>query len=160
VTGTLKFPYKIQWIQPEQWDETIKMIWRTFMKFEAADYSERGIQNFDAFLNDGELYEWYLQGKYRMLVAMDGDRVIGEISVRSGNFISLLFVEEDYHRQGIGRELIRQMGKYLKHQRKESYMTVNAAPYAVDFYKKLGFRIVRPEEEIAGIRVTAMEKLL
>ena len=136
------------------------MIWRTFMKFEAADYSERGIQNFDAFLNDGELYEWYLQGKYRMLVAMDGERVIGEISVRSGNFISLLFVEEDYHRLGIGRELIRQMGKYLKHQRKESYMTVNAAPYAVEFYHKLGFWDLAPQQEKQGIIYTSMKKNL
>lgn len=159
LTG-LKFPYEIRWIRPEEWDETVKMIWRTFMKFEAKDYSLQGIKNFDAFLNDGELYSWYLQGKYHMMVALDGERIVGEVSVRSGNFISLLFVEEAYHRRGIGRELIRQMGEYLKNERKEIYMSVKAAPYAVGFYKKLGFRVSRPEEEVAGIRVTSMEKFL
>ncbi len=37
-------------------------------------------------------------------------------------------------------------------------MSLKAAPYAVEFYKRLGFRIVRPEEEYSGIRVTSMEK--
>lgn len=155
-----KFPYEIRWIYPEEWEETIRMIWRTFIKFEAKDYSQQGIRNFNDFLNDGELYSWYLQGKYQMLVALDGEKIVGEISVRNGNFISLLFVDEAYHCRGIGRELVRRMGEYLKTECKEVYMSVKAAPYAVGFYKKLGFRVSRPEEEVAGIRVTAMEKFL
>ena len=39
-------------------------------------------------------------------------------------------------------------------------MTVKAAPYAVDFYRKLGFHCTGPEVNIAGIRVTPMEKFL
>lgn len=152
--------YEIRWIHVDEWNKAIELIWRTFMKFEAEDYTPAGIQNFNVFLNDGQLYQWYLEGKYQMIVALDQDKVIGAISVRNGNHISLLFVEEAYHRQGVGRALIETMGDYLKREKSEIYMTVKAAPYAVGFYRKLGFRISRPEEEIAGIRVTSMEKFL
>ena len=155
-----RIPYTIRWIRPEEWEEAIRLIWRTFMEFEAADYTQPGIENFREFLTDGQLYEWYREGKYQMMVALDGNRVIGEVSVRNGNFISLLFVDKAYHRQGVGRELIRRMSAYLKRERQEIYIAVKAAPYAVNFYRKIGFRVSRPEEEIAGIRVTAMEKFL
>lgn len=154
------FPYVIRWIRPEEWAEAVCLIWRTFMEFEAADFTQPGIENFREFLTDGQLYNWYLEGKYQMMIALDGNRVIGEISVRNGNFISLLFVDKAYHRQGVGRELIRCMSAYLKRERQEIYVAVKAAPYAVGFYRKIGFRVSRPEEEIAGIRVTAMEKFL
>lgn len=154
------FPYEIRWMKPGEWNETMDMVWRTFMRFEAEDYTEEGISNFHAFLYDGALRRWYLEGKYLILVALHEGKVVGEISVRNGNFISLLFVEEAYHRKGIGRELLRRMAEYMKEERHEIYMTVKAAPYAVGFYRKLGFRVSRPEEEISGIRVTSMEKFL
>ncbi len=151
---------EIRWMRPEEWEETMELVWRTFMKYDAADYTPEGIRNFYAFLHDGELWNWYLNGKYPILVAIYEGKIVGEISARGGNFISLLFIDEAYHRKGIGRALIRRMGEYMKNERNEIYMTVKAAPYAVGFYRKLGFRVSRPEEEVAGIRVTSMEKFL
>lgn len=152
--------YEICWIRPEEWGETMELIWRTFMKFEAVDYTPIGIHNFRVFLTDGHLYQRFQEGKYHMLVALDKGKVIGEISVRNGNHISLLFVDEAYHRKGVGSDLIRAMSAYVKQEMKELYMTVKSAPYAVGFYRKQGFRVSRPEEEVAGIRVTSMEKFL
>ncbi|MDE7045217.1 MAG: GNAT family N-acetyltransferase, partial [Acetatifactor sp.] len=48
--------------------------------------------------------------------------------------------------------------RYLKEEAGERFMSLKAAPYAVDFYHKLGFRTVKPEVEYSGIRVTEMEK--
>ena len=36
-------PYTIRWAKPEDWPETMQMVWRTFMRFEAADYTEEGV---------------------------------------------------------------------------------------------------------------------
>ncbi len=154
------FPYEIRWIKPGEWNQTMDLIWRTFMKFEANDYTQEGIEQFHDFLFDGQLHSWYLQGAYQMLVALDQGQVIGEISVRKGNYISLLFVDEKYHRQGVGSTLMKQMAEYLKNQKSQVFMTVKAAPYAVDFYRKLGFHSTSPEINIAGIRVTPIEKFL
>ena len=69
-------------------------------------------------------------------------------------------MDEEYHRQGVGRALMSRMCEYLKQEAGERYIYLNAAPYAVNFYRKLGFRAVRPEDVYAGIRVTSMEKVL
>lgn len=152
------FPYEIRWARVEEWEPAIKMIWRTFLKFEASDYSEEGIQNFLDFITDEKLFHSFLRGDYQMLVALDKDRVVGAASVRNRNHLSLLFVDEAYHRQGIGRRLLECFCRYLRTEVGEHYMSLNAAPYAVNFYRRVGFREVRPEEEVGGIRVTSMEK--
>lgn len=135
----------------------MKMVWETFLRFEGNDYTEEGIQSFRNFITDEGLYESFLRGKYQVMVALDGDRVIGMASVRNRNHLSLLFVDEAYHRKGVGGMLIKKMCAYLQEQG-ERYMSVKASPYAIRFYKKQGFRVVRPEEKYSGIRVTPMEK--
>lgn len=94
-----------------------------------------------------------------MMVALDGETVIGAGSIRSRNHLSLLFVEEAYHRRGVGSAILMKLCDYLEKEAGERFMSLKAAPYAVDFYRKLGFMVIRPEEEYSGIRVTSMEKL-
>lgn len=153
-------PYEVRWAKVEEWAPAIKMIWKTFMKFEGEDYSEEGIQNFFDFISDDKLYVSFLRGDYQMMVALDANRVIGAASIRNGNHLSLLFVDEEYHHRGVGSALMKKLFEYLKTEAGERYMSLKAAPYAVNFYRKLGFHAVTPEEEISGIRVTGMEKFL
>ncbi len=153
-------PYKIRWATSDDWPAIMEMIWKTFMKFEAGDYTDEGIANFRDFITNGRIYQMFLEGSYLMLVALDREKVIGQISVRNGNHISLLFVDEIYHRRGVGRELIRNMAAYLKKEKQEIFISVKAAPYALEFYRRIGFHICSPEEEYSGIRVTSMEKFL
>ena len=156
--GQSVFPYEIRWARVEEWEPAMKMIWRTFLRFEATDYTEEGIRNFLDFITDEQLFHAFLRGNYQMMVALDEERIIGAASVRNRNHLSLLFVDEEYHRRGIGRELMGRFCNYLKNEAGEHFMTLKAAPYAVDFYRKIGFQDVSPEEEVGGIRVTSMEK--
>lgn len=152
--------YEIRWATPEDWEKVVDMVWKTFMEFEAPDYSEEGILNFKNFLTDGVIYRMFLDGNYPMLVAVTDGRIVGVISVRNRNRISLLFVDAAYHKHGIGSALVARMNQYLKEEKKELYVKVMAAPYAVGFYRTIGFRDYAPEEQFAGIRVTTMEKIL
>lgn len=152
------FPYQIRWAKVEEWEPMMKMVWRTFLRFEAKDYTDEGIHNFLDFITDEKLFHSFLQGSYQVMVALDGQAVVGMASVRNRNHLSLLFVDEPYHRQGIGRELLRRFCDYLQKEEGEPYMSVKAAPYAVKFYQKQGFMAVSPEEQVGGIRVTSMEK--
>lgn len=160
MSKTKMVPCEIRWAVPADWQQTMNMIWKTFLRFEAADYTEEGIANFRDFITDGKIYKMFLQGSYLMMVALDKGKIIGQISVRNRNHISLLFVDEAYHKKGVGRGLISAMGEYLKRENHEIYMSVKAAPYAVGFYRRIGFHICSPEEEYSGIRVTSMEKFL
>lgn len=158
-TGTMRIPYEVRWARETEWSPAMRMIWRTFLKFEGKDYTEEGIKNFFDFITDDKLYVSFLKGDYQMMVALAGDEVIGAGSIRNGNHLSLLFVDENYHHMGVGSTILGKLCDYLKTEAGERYMSLQAAPYAVNFYRKQGFRAVRPEMEYSGIRVTAMEKM-
>ncbi len=151
--------YEIRWARESEWQPAMKMIWRTFLKFEGSDYTREGIKNFFDFITDDRLYIAFLRGDYRMMVAVDAGEIIGAASLRSGNLLSLLFVDENYQGRGIGSGLLGAMCGYLEREAGETCMTLQAAPCAVGFYRKQGFETVKPEEEISGIRVTKMEKI-
>lgn len=158
IAGNRQSDYPIRWAKAEEWEPAMKMIWRTFLKFEASDYSDEGIRNFLDFITDEKLFHAFLRGDYQMMVALDQGKIVGAASVRNRNHLSLLFVDEAYHKKGIGRRLLDRFCTYLEQELGENYMSVKAAPYAVGFYLKTGFKAVSPEEEIGGIRVTSMER--
>ncbi len=158
-TEDLRGPYIVRWARETEWAPAMKMIWKTFLKFEGKDYTQEGIKNILDFNTDDDLYVAFLKGTYRMMVAVDGERIIGAGSIRSRNHLSLLFVDEEYHHMGIGSALLAGLCNYLRKEAGEHCMSLKAAPYAVNFYRKQGFRTVKPEEEYSGIRVTAMEKV-
>lgn len=158
-TEERKRSYEVRWAKETEWAPAMQMIWRTFLRFDAKDYKEEGIRNFFNLITDDNLYAAFLRGDYRMMVAVEENQVIGAGTLRNRNHLSLLFVEESHHRTGVGRAIMEALDTYLREEADEYYMSLLAAPYAVGFYKKLGFCEVKPEEEISGIRVTAMEKV-
>jgi GNAT superfamily N-acetyltransferase len=139
------------------WDGAMKLAWDTFERFDAPDYSQEGIENFHKFVNDDMLRKMFVAGHYQLFVAMDGDRYVGLISLRERMHISLLFVDGDYHGNGVASALIKYVSIYGKNEEGIDKLTVNAAPYAVGFYHKRGFRDIGPETVADGIRFTPME---
>lgn len=152
--------YEIRSAYRDEWDDAMALAWKTFLQFEADGYTIEGIKNFEDFITDTTLHRMFVMGAYQMFVALDHNQIIGMITLRDDSHISLLFVDEKYHRQGIGRALIEYLREYLLSEAGVSRVTVNAAPYGVGFYHKLGFRDLRPEEERDGIKYTPMEFIL
>lgn len=144
----------------EEWDDAMSLAWRTFMRFEANDYTEEGIKSFQDFITDTTLYRMFVMGAYQLFCAFDGNKLIGMISLRNETHISLLFVDAAYHKMGVGRALIEYVGRYVQSEEGYHKVTVNAAPYAVGFYHKLGFYDTDTEKTNDGVRYTPMEKKL
>lgn len=149
--------YKIRFAYVSEWQDAINLAWKTFLRFEAGDYSQQGVESFKDFITDSTLYKQFRSGSYQLMVALDEEKIVGIISLRNNSHISLLFVEENYHRKGIGRRLIQELGKYLTTEEGITRMTVNAAPYAIGFYHRVGFMDTDMEQENDGIRYTPME---
>lgn len=151
---------KIRFASKEQWEEAMGLAWKTFLEFEARDYSMEGIRSFEDFITDTNLKRMFDVGAYQMIIASRSNRMVGMLTLRNEMHISLLFVDKNYHRQGIGRALIRCIAAYVRDELGKSRLTVNASPYGVPFYHRIGFRDLGPEKCQDGILYTPMEYLL
>lgn len=143
-----------------EWEDAMALAWKTFLRFEADVYSPEGIRNFEDFITDTTLHRMFVMGTYQMFVALSEGEIIGMITLRNRTHISLLFVDERYHRRGVGRALMEYLENYLLTEIGASRVTVNASPYGEPFYHRLGFRDLRPREEKSGIIYTPMEFVL
>lgn len=155
-----KFPYVIREAVEGDWDNAMEMTWKTFIRFEAADYTKEGVRSFFDFITDSILQRMFISGVYPMFIAEDRKKIIGVITLRNDSHISLLFVDEAYHRQGVGSRLMYTAWDYVKEQKGKDAVTVNSSPYGVEFYHKLGFKDTGTEETKDGIRYTPMKRML
>ncbi|WP_349948938.1 GNAT family N-acetyltransferase [Lacrimispora sp. BS-2] len=71
--------------------------------------------------------------------------------------MSLLFLDREHHRQGIGRKLFNTITSFYKNAGIYEEITINSSPYAVEVYHKLGFVDTDTEQLVNGIRFTPMK---
>ncbi len=98
--------YQIRSAYRDDWQDAMGLAWKTFLRFEADVYTAEGVKNFENFITDSTLYRMFIMGAYQMFVAVADGGIVGMITLRDSQHISLLFVDERYHRQGIGRALL------------------------------------------------------
>lgn len=139
-----------------QMEEAMELAWRTFLQFEAPDYSQEGIESFYRFIHDDILRRMMIIKEYLMWGIYEGRELIAMSGIRSRNHISLLFVDERYQRRGNATKLINAMLTYCR-KSGSNFVTVNSSPYATGFYHRLGFKDLGPEETKEGIRYTPMQ---
>lgn len=149
--------YQIGFAKPDDWEEAMGLAWKTFLEFEAKEYGPEGSGNFRDFITDSGLKRMFLMGRYQMIVARTSQRIIGMITLRNEVHVSLLFVDKEFHRRGIGRRLIAQMAQYVKAEMGKDHLTVNASPYGTEFYHRIGFKDLGPMTQKDGIIYTPME---
>lgn len=140
-----------------EWDEAMKLVWDTFVLFDAPKYSREGIKNFKSFVRDPSLKDLYLEGKYPTFVALLNGMIVGVISIRNKNHISLLFVDRDFQKRGIASKLILKAVDHVKVKENKSNITVFSSPPAIGFYHKCGFTDTSNEITTDGITYTPMK---
>lgn len=151
-----EMPYEVRFAETEEWEDAMALAWKTFLEFEGDVYPPEGIRSFEDFITDSELKRRFMMGKYQMLVALSYGKLVGMISLRNETHISLLFVDRYYHRRGVGRALIQALSDYVKEEIGRTALTVNASPYGVEFYHRMGFQDMGPEMQRNGIIYTPM----
>ena len=130
---------------------TMDLVWQVFLDFEAPDYGDEGIETFRNFIHDQLAIS-----KLDVYAAFDKEEIVGVIGTRNhGRHIALFFVQGKRHRQGIGRRLF----EFILKDKACGEMTVNSSPYAVEVYRRLGFKDTDIEQSKDGIRFTPMKYL-
>jgi len=142
----------------EEYSNVIELTWKTFLEFEAPDYSQQGINQFKKDIVDStEFKNKCLSGENIIFGAFINNKLVGILALRNVNHICLAFVSKEYHRKGIGSELFKYAVNYCKSVSPSiDKITVNSSPFAIPFYKSLGFSGDSEEQVINGIRFTPM----
>ena len=138
---------EIRKIDYEKLSEALELIWKTFMEYEAPDYSQQGIEEFKKSIYDKE---WLLAREF--YGAYEDNALLGVIATKDKSHIALFFVDGKYHRRGIGRKLFE---KALDENDKD-YFTVNSSPYAKEAYEHLGFECIDDMQCINGLKFYPM----
>lgn len=148
----------IRRVNENELDQALDLVYKVFMEYEAPDYPAEGVESFvnDIIKNEG-FKEGCITGKFKMYGAFDGDTIIGIMTMRKESHVMLAFVDKAQHKRGVGRKLFEQILKEtVLGNPSITDLTVNSSPYAVGFYKKLGFIETDVLQEKHGIRFVPM----
>ena len=147
---------KIRRIEPSDWDVATALIWRVFLRCNAADCEQEGIESFLNFISDEHLRQFCSIGEFDGYGAYIGSRLVGVCMMRQIGHISLLFIDTGYQKTGIGSRLIEHVSEIAKSKNRVR-LTVNATPFGLGFYKKRGF--IQTGETLVkeGVTYTPME---
>ncbi|MGE5422681.1 MAG: GNAT family N-acetyltransferase [Ignavibacteriales bacterium] len=138
-----------------------ELVWDVFMKFEAPDYPDEGIQTFKAFIQPENLQQLAEDG-WPIYCCFAHDQLIGVLAFRKNRtHISLLFVREEYHRQGIAKSMLTHaLNEIRESDPAINQITVNSSPYAKNIYEKMGFIAMDSVQQQEGILFIPMVKRL
>ncbi len=145
-------------LQPKDIDQAMRLVKTVFDQYDAVDYPPLGRKTFYHFISPDNILQMMQSGEMYLYGAYVANQLAGVIAVRSVQHISLLFVREEYQKQGVAKGLVAMVKcKYTNQKLEKPSLTVNASPYAVEIYKKMGFEPLQGELEKDGIRFTPME---
>lgn len=154
--------YTVRRMLPDELDDCLALAWKTFLEFEAPDYSSEGVETFRRdIIDNAEFKAKCRSGQARVWGAFDQTRPVCVIAMRNDSHICLVFTDSDHHRQGLATAV---MDRLISDVRTENpglkSITLNSSPYGKPFYLRYGFAATDNEQEQNGIRYTPMQYAL
>lgn len=148
----------IKQLTPPELEQALALVWEVFAEFEAPMYDDEGVEEFWRFIDLEYMGMQVGEGNMTFWGAFEDDYLVGVCAFRGLNHISLLFVDGEYHRRGIGTALIKKAVADCKRiDESIDTLTVNSSPYALPFYTALGFKPTAPEMTENGMTFTPMK---
>jgi len=138
---------KIEKLGVKRIDECLDLVWRVFSEFEVPEFPPEGGSEYKRIIE-----ETRQKKNISFYGAISNGKIVGVLGMRENNHIGYFYVDKNYHRRGIGRSLFERMMR--DYDIKE--FTVNAAPYGVPVYTRLGFLPTDTQKNINGVIFTPM----
>ncbi len=124
----------------DEYQEVSDLIREVFDLDVAPLYVPKGIEVFHAYAGAEAMRRRAGTG-HTLLVAEFEGKLVGAAEIRDFNHLSLLFVDRQSQRNGIGRMLLLEVLRTCRsHNPNLKAMTVHSSPNAVEAYRRLGFR--------------------
>ncbi|MGN0404692.1 MAG: GNAT family N-acetyltransferase [Bariatricus sp.] len=150
----------IKRLENEEILEGLHLVWDVFAADIAPSYSREGVEEFQRFIKYENFMPKVQSGQLIVFGAREGQELCGVGAVQNDGHIALLFVGKKWQRRGIGRLLFIALQQFCIVAFGMTKMTVNAAPQAEGFYRRLGFQEVAPEQMKNGICYLPMERAM
>ena len=152
--------YLIKKMHFEELDKAFTLIWNTFLEFVAQYFSKEGIDTFRCdFIENKDFKDNFKNGNQIMYGAHSKEKLVGVVSISTNNHVSCVFIDKDYHRNGIATILFKRIISELKENQVEK-ISLNASPYALPFYHSIGFKDLDGQQDFHGMLYTPMELML
>ena len=137
----------------------LELVNKVFTEFVAIDYSEQGNATFTSYLENKyeEVAADIHSGNKKLWGYYKDGEIVGVIGTRNTTHISLMFVDKNYHRQGIATQLLNTVISNIIINLDNKEITVNSSPYAVKVYEHLGFTKTAEQQEKDGIIFVPMK---
>ncbi|MBO5286968.1 MAG: GNAT family N-acetyltransferase [Clostridia bacterium] len=135
-------------IEKERNNEALDLVWQVFSIFEVPDFPPEGALEYKRIIDETRTLR-----NVEFYACLDNDKIVGVLGMRDNNHIGYFYVDPQYHKRGIGKTLFNLMkGDYEKKE-----FTVNAAPYGVPVYRRLGFVETDTIQNLRGVIFTPMK---
>lgn len=140
----------IRKLTKDEYRNAADLSYKVCMESGINDFTQEGIETFKSFI-----YNISLMNELDLYGAFDNNLLIGVVGInRKRQHISLFFIQQEYHRQGIGKSLFY----YMMNDCNFTKISVNSSTYGELFYKSLGFKKVSEKELNKGITSIPMIK--
>jgi GNAT superfamily N-acetyltransferase len=128
----------------------------SFEKFIAPDWESYAVEEFLASVNTESFVDVLRTSPFS--VGMFNDKsLLGLLVMPKLTIVRMLFTHPDWTRKGIGRSLWLHARAHLESNVPEARtIELNASPFAVSFYRSLGFVPISTEYVNKGARATRM----
>ena len=138
------------------------LISETYSRFNSHEGSKRAVQDYvESYSPEGkstdDIHKRFSRTP-RCFVALAGSRVVGVVRGIENRLINL-FVDGDYHRQGIATRLVHRFEKACL-QAGFSDIVLRSSLYATPFYESLGYKKTTGVRNFHGLKVQPMKKKL
>lgn len=89
------------------------------------------------------------------------DTLVGFAGIdKNADYITFLFVEDEYQRQGIGKSLFEYIINYVRSEYNKESIMINSTDNAVPFYIRVGAIPDGVREEHNGVMITPMKYII
>ena len=134
----------------------------TYAQFNSREGTKRAVRDYvESYSPDGkgteEIHKRFSRTPH-CFVALNGSQVVGMVRGIENHLINL-FVDGDYHRQGIATHLVQ---RFEKACRKAGFAEVvlRASLHATPFYELIGYKKTTGVRNFHGLKVQPMKKKL
>ena len=141
---------------PEDASDTSTLVRTSFRVVASRDWAPEAVARFLHETSEEEVRKRLQTATFSMLATASGT-ACGFILMPRPSTIGMLFVHPSWLRRGIGRALVIAARMHVESMHRDvSAIELNSSPYALPFYRTLGFFAISRPFELCGAKATRM----